>query len=231
MSTRQSFYGKWTHAWPQTLAPAAPLVHPNDNNYCIIVISFVHKRNNNKKTRRFGAGFCFTVVYGALLTKTNRISRIFRHGKQSAKRPSFISPRSQLVICAALVFVQVSMVLAQMGRLAVYLIFQHLPNGIAFWPIPTLFPSPPHQMLFIATINRAARCRWMAQRQRWPVAHANFTPLIIQYVPGRLLTTAVGLMTNDRTAARDRVGAAYGRTRFGHLLVAAQSVTRCNTGP
>lgn len=56
---------------------------------------------------RFGAGFCFTVVYGALLTKTNRISRIFKHGKQSAKRPSFISPRSQLVICAGLTSVQV----------------------------------------------------------------------------------------------------------------------------
>lgn len=57
---------------------------------------------------RFGAGFCFTVVYGALLTKTNRISRIFKHGKQSAKRPSFISPRSQLVICTGLTSIQVN---------------------------------------------------------------------------------------------------------------------------
>ncbi|KAJ8920332.1 hypothetical protein NQ315_011994 [Exocentrus adspersus] len=57
--------------------------------------------------QRFGAGFCFTVVYAALLTKTNRISRIFNAGKHSAKRPNFISPRSQLVICMALVGVQV----------------------------------------------------------------------------------------------------------------------------
>lgn len=56
---------------------------------------------------RFGAGFCFTVVYAALLTKTNRISRIFNAGKHSAKRPSFISPRSQLIICSGLVGVQV----------------------------------------------------------------------------------------------------------------------------
>ena len=56
---------------------------------------------------RFTAGFCFTVVYAALLTKTNRISRIFRAGKQSAKRPSFISPQSQLIICSLLVSVQV----------------------------------------------------------------------------------------------------------------------------
>ncbi|XP_026830463.1 metabotropic glutamate receptor 2-like [Ooceraea biroi] len=55
--------------------------------------------------QRFAAGFCFTVVYAALLTKTNRISRIFRAG--SAKRPSFISPRSQLIICCGLIFVQI----------------------------------------------------------------------------------------------------------------------------
>lgn len=48
------------------------------------------------------------MVYAALLTKTNRISRIFNAGKRSAKRPSFISPRSQLIICAGLVGVQVS---------------------------------------------------------------------------------------------------------------------------
>ncbi|XP_076253195.1 mangetout isoform X1 [Rhynchophorus ferrugineus] len=57
--------------------------------------------------QRFGAGFCFTVVYAALLTKTNRISRIFKAGKHSAKRPNFISPRSQLIICTGLVGVQV----------------------------------------------------------------------------------------------------------------------------
>lgn len=56
---------------------------------------------------RFAAGFCFTVVYAALLTKTNRISRIFNASKHSAKRPSFISPRSQLIICSGLVFVQI----------------------------------------------------------------------------------------------------------------------------
>ncbi|XP_046678588.1 metabotropic glutamate receptor isoform X1 [Homalodisca vitripennis] len=57
--------------------------------------------------QRFGAGFCFTVVYAALLTKTNRISRIFNAGKRTAKRPSFITPKSQLIICTGLVSVQV----------------------------------------------------------------------------------------------------------------------------
>ncbi|RZF34252.1 hypothetical protein LSTR_LSTR013344, partial [Laodelphax striatellus] len=56
--------------------------------------------------QRFGTGFCFTVVYAAILTKTNRISRIFNAGKRTAKRPSFITPRSQLIICSGFVSVQ-----------------------------------------------------------------------------------------------------------------------------
>ena len=57
--------------------------------------------------QQFVTGFCFTVMYSALFTKTNRIARIFQAGKKSAKRPSFISPRSQLIICSALSSFQV----------------------------------------------------------------------------------------------------------------------------
>ncbi|XP_068633484.1 metabotropic glutamate receptor 2-like [Battus philenor] len=60
--------------------------------------------------QRFGTGFCFTVVYAALLTKTNRIARIFDASKHSARRPSLISPKSQLLICSLLVSVQVVIV-------------------------------------------------------------------------------------------------------------------------
>ncbi|XP_071445912.1 metabotropic glutamate receptor 2-like [Hetaerina americana] len=56
--------------------------------------------------QRFGAGFSFTLVYAALLTKTNRIARIFAAGRRTARRPACISPRSQLLICAALTSVQ-----------------------------------------------------------------------------------------------------------------------------
>ena len=49
----------------------------------------------------------YSIVYGALLTKTNRIARIFDASKRSAKRPDFISPKSQLIICSGLIFVQV----------------------------------------------------------------------------------------------------------------------------
>ena len=55
---------------------------------------------------RFSVGIGFSMVYGAMLTKTNRISRIFQSASQSARRPSYISPRSQLIITAVLVSVQ-----------------------------------------------------------------------------------------------------------------------------
>ena len=46
--------------------------------------------------QRFGVGVGFAVTYAALLTKTNRISRIFDSARHSAKRPPFISPKSQV---------------------------------------------------------------------------------------------------------------------------------------
>ncbi|XP_052453576.1 glutamate receptor, metabotropic 8b [Carassius gibelio] len=51
-----------------------------------------------------GLGMCFS--YAALLTKTNRIHRIFEQGKQSVAAPRFISPASQLVITFSLISVQ-----------------------------------------------------------------------------------------------------------------------------
>lgn len=57
--------------------------------------------------QRFGVGFGFSAIYGALLTKTNRISRIFDSASRSARRPGFISPRSQVVITLILISVQV----------------------------------------------------------------------------------------------------------------------------
>lgn len=56
--------------------------------------------------QRVGIGSCFTVVYSALLTKTNRIARIFNAGARSTKRPSCISPKSQLFICGCVTVVQ-----------------------------------------------------------------------------------------------------------------------------
>ncbi|GIY52345.1 metabotropic glutamate receptor [Caerostris extrusa] len=57
--------------------------------------------------QRFGIGFSFSIIYASLLTKTNRISRIFESARRSARRPSFISPKSQLAIASVLISVQV----------------------------------------------------------------------------------------------------------------------------
>ncbi|XP_059402380.1 metabotropic glutamate receptor 8-like isoform X2 [Carassius carassius] len=51
-----------------------------------------------------GLGMCFS--YAALLTKTNRIHRIFEQGKRSVAAPRFISPASQLVITFSLISFQ-----------------------------------------------------------------------------------------------------------------------------
>ncbi|XP_013392097.2 metabotropic glutamate receptor 3 [Lingula anatina] len=57
--------------------------------------------------QRFGVGFGFAIIYASLLTKTNRIYRIFNRATKSAKRPAFISPRSQVVIAGILIGIQV----------------------------------------------------------------------------------------------------------------------------
>ncbi|GLD68822.1 metabotropic glutamate receptor 3-like protein [Lates japonicus] len=62
--------------------------------------------------RRLGLGTSFAVCYSALLTKTNRIARIFNGVKDGAgaARPRFISPSSQVFICLSLISVQLVMV-------------------------------------------------------------------------------------------------------------------------
>lgn len=57
--------------------------------------------------QRFFLGAGFSIVYSALLTKTNRIYRIFTSAKKTRKRPVFISPRSQLIIASALAAIQI----------------------------------------------------------------------------------------------------------------------------
>ncbi|XP_027196732.2 metabotropic glutamate receptor 2-like isoform X2 [Dermatophagoides pteronyssinus] len=54
---------------------------------------------------RFFLGFCYTICYAAIVTKTNRISRIFTH--RSCQKPKFTSPQSQLVITFLLISVQI----------------------------------------------------------------------------------------------------------------------------
>ena len=56
--------------------------------------------------RRIFLGLGMSISYAALLTKTNRIYRIFEQGSMSVSAPRLISPASQLVITFALAAVQ-----------------------------------------------------------------------------------------------------------------------------
>ncbi|XP_076361004.1 metabotropic glutamate receptor 3-like [Tachypleus tridentatus] len=57
---------------------------------------------------RFFLGFCYTLCYASIVTKTNRIARIFSQRRQRpCQKPRYTSPRSQLVITAMLVSVEV----------------------------------------------------------------------------------------------------------------------------
>ncbi|XP_061075257.1 metabotropic glutamate receptor 7 isoform X1 [Conger conger] len=56
--------------------------------------------------RRIFLGLGMCISYAALLTKTNRIYRIFEQGKQSVTAPRLISPTSQLAITSSLISVQ-----------------------------------------------------------------------------------------------------------------------------
>lgn len=64
--------------------------------------------------QRFGVGVSFSAVYGALLTKTNRIARIFDSASRTAVRPRYISPASQVCIAAALIALQIVLTLVWM---------------------------------------------------------------------------------------------------------------------
>ncbi|XP_067384323.1 glutamate receptor, metabotropic 6a [Channa argus] len=57
--------------------------------------------------RRLLLGLGMAITYSAMLTKTNRIYRIFEQGKRSVTPPKFISPTSQLLITLILISVQV----------------------------------------------------------------------------------------------------------------------------
>lgn len=57
--------------------------------------------------QRFFIGAGFSIIYSALLTKTNRIYRIFASALKTTKRPPYISPRSQVVIASLLASVQI----------------------------------------------------------------------------------------------------------------------------
>ncbi|XP_060600665.1 metabotropic glutamate receptor 3-like isoform X2 [Ruditapes philippinarum] len=76
-------------------------------SYLMTVILILKPTPITCAVQRFGVGFGFAIIYSSLLTKTNRISRIFQSARRSARRPPFISPKSQIIISTILVTLQV----------------------------------------------------------------------------------------------------------------------------
>ncbi|VDD87151.1 unnamed protein product [Enterobius vermicularis] len=73
--------------------------------YCVTFILLSKPTPNICALSRIIIGLSMSVVYAAILTKTNRLSRVF--SPKSAARPGCIVPRAQIAICAAIVSVQV----------------------------------------------------------------------------------------------------------------------------
>ena len=63
----------------------------------------------------------FTITYAPTMLKVNRIYRIFKSGRKSVKRPRWVGPRPQVVMCLMLVLIQVSGINSHL-----YLTFQHV---------------------------------------------------------------------------------------------------------
>ncbi|XP_075430332.1 metabotropic glutamate receptor 2 isoform X2 [Ascaphus truei] len=99
-----------------------PIVKASGRELCYILLGgvllcysmtfvFIAKPSHSVCTlRRLGLGSSFAICYSALLTKTNRIARIFSGAREGVQRPRFISPASQVGICLALISFQLVVV-------------------------------------------------------------------------------------------------------------------------
>ena len=56
---------------------------------------------------RIGVSLSLTLCLSALFTKTNRLSRIFNSSVKKLRQTSYVSPKSQLVICFSIIGVEV----------------------------------------------------------------------------------------------------------------------------
>ena len=57
--------------------------------------------------RHVGFNIAVSLIYAPLLTKTNRVFRIFGAGKRGVKRPPYISTNAQLILTSLLLVIQV----------------------------------------------------------------------------------------------------------------------------
>uniref|UniRef100_A0A1I8IE17 G_PROTEIN_RECEP_F3_4 domain-containing protein n=1 Tax=Macrostomum lignano TaxID=282301 RepID=A0A1I8IE17_9PLAT len=77
-------------------------------SYCMTFIMLAPPTPVTCGFLRIFNGLSLSIIYSAIFTKTNRLSRIFNRGiKSLMKKPSYTSPKSQLILCCCLVSVQV----------------------------------------------------------------------------------------------------------------------------
>uniref|UniRef100_A0A1I8JND7 G_PROTEIN_RECEP_F3_4 domain-containing protein n=1 Tax=Macrostomum lignano TaxID=282301 RepID=A0A1I8JND7_9PLAT len=76
-------------------------------SYCMTFIMLAPPTPVTCGFLRIFNGLSLSIIYSAIFTKTNRLSRIFNRGiKSLMKKPSYTSPKSQLILCCCLVSVQ-----------------------------------------------------------------------------------------------------------------------------
>ena len=71
--------------------------------YALIFVIMADQTEVTCGIRRFGIGFCFSICYSAILTKTNRLARVFNDKYTHNKAPRFLSAASQVVIMLILI--------------------------------------------------------------------------------------------------------------------------------
>ncbi|KAG8197939.1 hypothetical protein JTE90_020315 [Oedothorax gibbosus] len=76
--------------------------------YCFPFIVLLKPTEASCGALRIFMGLGLSICYSAIFTKTNRICRIFEVSMKITKRPSYISPGSQVIICVCLVLIQVT---------------------------------------------------------------------------------------------------------------------------
>lgn len=73
--------------------------------YCLPFVITADQNEALCGVRRFGIGFSFSVCYSSLLTKTNRLARVF-NSKIMHQAPRFLSAMSQVIIMSGIVGIQ-----------------------------------------------------------------------------------------------------------------------------
>ncbi|PSN47267.1 Metabotropic glutamate receptor 8 [Blattella germanica] len=76
-------------------------------SFCLTFVIVAHPTPFTCGLTRFFLGFCYTLCYAAIVTKTNRIARIFTNRPTSPHKTRYTSPKSQLVITAMLTSVEI----------------------------------------------------------------------------------------------------------------------------